>query len=280
MPLRLYRLLPVLLALATPAGAAERSYSFGVVPLRSAVLTAEYWNPILEHVSRKAGVALELSVTRSAPESNAAIAEGKFDFVHGNSVLRPSNSAAGYQVILRPRGGEVTGQIVTLEDATVTALAELEGKTVGFSSWTSFAGYAVPMDHLLRERIAVTPVFGGNQEGIMGQLKSGKVIAAGVHSGVMREYAAREGLRYRVLWESPPYYDQPVSVHPRVEKQVSGAVRQAFADMSTDPVGKAVLEASAKVIQEQPPYGFLPAKPEDYQSYVEFYRRALVKEMQ
>jgi phosphonate transport system substrate-binding protein len=136
------------------------------------------------------------------------------------------------------------------------------------------------MDHLRREGIAVTPEFGGNQEGIMGQLKTGRVIAAGVHSGVMSEYAAREGMSYRVLWESPPYHDQPVSVHPRVEKQVSSAVRQAFADMSVDQEGMAVLKASAKVIEQQPPYGFRPAKPEDYQSYVEFYRRALVKEMQ
>ena len=220
-----------------------------------------------------------MSVTRSAPESNAAIAQGKFDFVHGNSVFRPSNLAAGYQVILRPRGEEVTGQIVTLADSTVTALAELEGKVVGFSSRTSFAGYAVPMDHLLREGITVIPEFGGNQEGIMGQLKTGRVIAAGVHSGVMSEYAARESVNYRVLWQSPPYHDQPVSVHPRVERQVSGAVRQAFADMSVDPEGMAVLEASAKVIKQPPPYGFQPAKPEDYQSYIEFYRRALVEEM-
>jgi phosphonate transport system substrate-binding protein len=121
-------------------------------------------------------------------------------------------------------------------------------------------------------------VFGANQEGIMGQLASGKVMAAGVNSQVMSAYAARQGVRYRVLWESQPYKAIPVSVHPRIESQVRSAVRQAFVDMSTDPEGKAVLEASAKVIKQMPPYGFLSATQGDYQNYSDFYRQTLVKE--
>ena len=45
--------------------AAAESYSFGVIPQRSAVLTAQYWNPILDYAGRKAGVELLLKVARS-----------------------------------------------------------------------------------------------------------------------------------------------------------------------------------------------------------------------
>src|SRR5512135_1845924 len=182
--------------LAFPVQGSEAVYSFGVLSQRSAVLTAEYWNPILDYVSRKAGVVLRLKVTRTAPESNTAIAQGEYDFVYSNTVFLPSTSAPGYQVILRPKAEAISGQIVTLEDSPVKTLADLDGREVGFPSKAAFVGYALPMDYLLRQGIAVTAVFGGNQEGIMGQLKAGKVIAAGVNNQVMRSYALREGLRY------------------------------------------------------------------------------------
>jgi phosphonate transport system substrate-binding protein len=276
--LSMYGLLSVLLALAAPASAEEKTYSFGVLPQRSAVLTAQYWNPVLEYVTRKSGVNLKLKVAHTAPECDAAIAQGVYDFAYAVTIFLPSNSAANYQAILRPEAGEISGQIVTLEDSTVRTLAGLEGKAVGFPWRGAFVAYAVTMDHLLREGITVSTVFGGNQEGIMGQLTSGKVIAAGVNNQVMSAFAARQGVRYRVLWESQPYHAIPVSVHPRIENQVRDAVRQAFADMNADPEGRSVLEASAKVIKQPPPYGFVFASQGDYQNYIYFYRHSLVKE--
>ena len=73
-------ILKVILALAAFAGgmanAAGETYSFGVLSQRSAVLTAQYWNPILEYVHRKAGVQLTLKLARSGPESNDATERG------------------------------------------------------------------------------------------------------------------------------------------------------------------------------------------------------------
>lgn len=265
---------------ASAAAAAQTPYSFGVLSQRSAVLTAQYWNPILDYVSQRAGVELQLKITRTAPESNAAIARGEYDFVYSNTIFLPSTSVPGYRVILRPKADAISGQIVTLDDSPVKTLADLKGKTMGFPSRAAFVGYAVPMDRLLRDGIAVTPEFGGNQEGIMGQLKAGKVVAAGVNSQVMRAFAAREGVRYRVLWESPPYHNLPISVHPRVHADIAERVRHAFAEMGNEPDGAKVLEESARIIQQNPPYGFLPAMPKDYQNYIEFYRTTLVKDIE
>ena len=38
----------------------------------------------------------------------------------------------------------------------------------------------------------------------MAQLKAGKIAAAGVNGKLMQAYAAREGFRIRVPWESSP----------------------------------------------------------------------------
>lgn len=265
---------------STPCRAEGKTYSFGVLSQRSAVLTAQYWNPILDYVSRKSATGLQLKIARTAPESNAAIAGGEYDFVYSNTIFLPATSAPGYQVILRPKADAISAQIVTLDDSPVKTLADLNGKVVGFPSKAAFVGYAIPMDYLMRQHINVTPAFGGNQEGIMGQLKVGKVIAAGVNSQVMRAYAARENLHYRVLWESQPYHNLPVSVHPRVPEAVAEAVRQAIAGMDKDAEGVKILEASAQIIQQKPPFGFLSAGQKDYQNYIDFYRTTVVKDIE
>lgn len=268
----------IFIALASPCGAEEKIYSFGVLPQRSAVLTAQYWNPILEFVSKKAGVTLQLKMPHTAPECNAAIAQSAYDFIYANTIFHQSNVAANYQVILRPQAKAISGQIVTLEDSPIKTLAELQGKVVGFPSRTAFVGYFVPFDYLLRNGLTITPEFGGNQEGIMGQLKSKRVIAAAVNSQVMKAFAAREGVAYRVLWESEPFNEMPIAVHPRIEQNVRDAVQRAFVEMTTDPEGQKILEASATVIKQKPPYGFLSSSQKDYQNYIDFYKNTLVKE--
>jgi len=256
------------------------TYRFGVLSQRSPALTAAYWNPVLDYVSRRTGVDLELKITRTAPESNDAIARGDYDFVYSNTIFLPDTSAQRYQVILRPKGEPIAGQIVTLADSPIRTLNDLQGQEVGFPSKAAFVGYAVPMDALLRQNVRVVPVFGGNQEGIMGQLKAGRVNAAGVNSLVMRAFAARENIKYRVLWESPPYHNLPISAHPRVAAKVTEAVRQALAAMPDDPEGAKILNETAAVIKQKPPYGFQLSNPRDYQNYIDFYRHTLVKDIE
>lgn len=265
------------LCLASLSVQAE-SYSFGVLPQRSAVLTAQYWNPILEYVKQKSGVELILKVARTAPESSDASERGEYDFVYSNTIFQPRMAAANYQVILRPRDEAITGQIVTLQDSPIQSLKDLEGKEVGFPSQAAFVGYAVPMDQLLRQGIAITPVFGGNQEGIMGQLKAGRVVAAGVNNQVMKAFSLRENVHYRVLWESRPFLNLPIAAHPRVPKAITNAVKAAIDGMDVEPAGMIILEASAQVIGQKPPLGFRASSPADYQSYIDFYKHTLVKD--
>lgn len=56
--------------LHSPGAAAQKTYSFYVLNQRSIALTAQYWNPILTHVSKKSGVPLELKLTKTPQEGN------------------------------------------------------------------------------------------------------------------------------------------------------------------------------------------------------------------
>lgn len=266
--------LPVFLA----ASAWAQTWSFSPLPQRSATLTAQYWNPILDYVGRKSGVRLELAIRKTSQEYSDAEGRGEFDFVHSNHIFIPSHANAAYRVIARMTEKPIHGQVVVPEASAVRSLDQLAGREVGFPSKNAFVGYAAPMSALIEARIPVSPEFGGNQEGVMAQLRSGTIPAAGVNSTVMREYAAREGFKYRALWTSEPFLGMPVAAHPRVPVPVAKAVQKALVDMATDAEGRKILAASAAITQQELPWGFVPAKDAEYQNQREVYRILWKKE--
>jgi phosphonate transport system substrate-binding protein len=255
----------------------QRVYTFGVISQRSPILTAQYWNPILQFVAARSGVALELRVARTGEEHADAVRRGEFDFIYSNHNFAPANDRAGYRVIARPAQAAISGQIVVLADSPVRSLADLNGKEVAFPSKAAFVGYHVPMDALLRQGIGVSPQFAGNQEGAMAQLKSQRVVAAGVNSQVMRDFAKRENLAYRVLWSSEPYHNLPVSARPNVPAATVTAVRDALVAMAADTDGARVLSTSAELVKQDPPLGFVLSADRDYENLRRFYRSSLVK---
>lgn len=251
---------------------AQQSYSFGVVPVRSIRLTAEYWNPILEYVGARSGIKLSLATRKSNQEYSEAEARGEFDFVFNNHIFAPSHAAAGYRVIARPAGKPLHSKIVVPDGSEVRSIGELKDKEVGFPGKNGFSGYAVPMSALITEGIAVKPVFGGNQEGVMEQLRSRAIPAAAVNSLVLEEFATRQKFDYRVLWTSDPLLDIPIAAHPRIAAHVAKAVADALVGMVHDAAGRKILEKSATVIGQKPPLGFVTAKDAEYQSQREIYR--------
>src|ERR1019366_934997 len=127
--------------LASAARAAEQPYSFGVLSQRSIALTAQYWNPILRYVSRKSGVPLELRMAKTVQEGDAAAEKGAYHFFYTNHFFTPDRDRLGFQVMPRPAGPGIRGQIVVPRDSPIKSLQELNGKEVAFPNPEAFAAY-------------------------------------------------------------------------------------------------------------------------------------------
>ena len=263
-------------ALST-AHAADHPYAFNVLNQRSVALTAQYWNPILMHVSRKSGVALELKLAKTVQDANALAEQGAYDFIFTNHFFTPERDRLGFRVIARPAGRGIRGQIIVPHDSPIRSLQDLNGKEVAFPSPDAFAGYWLPMDALLKARLNVKPVFTSNQEASFAQLKVGTVVAAAVNDTVIERYARREGFEYRLLWNSDVYNDLCIMVSSKVPKEKVTAVRDAFVDMMNDPEGRKVLEAGAELLKIKDKLGFIAADNRDYDNYRAFYKNTAVK---
>lgn len=272
-----FSLFACLLLSGFSAQAQEERLSFGVITQRSPVLTAQYWNPILHYVTRRSGIPLQLKLAKTGPDHARMIGRGEFDFIFSNHNFAQENDKVGYVVFARTVEPDIQGQIVVLSDSPIDSLAELHGKEVAFPSMMAFVGYYVPQDTLLRAGIRVKPLFAGKQESAFAQLVSGRAVAAAVNSEVVKNYAARQNVGFKVLWSSEKYLNMPISAHPSLNPEQVLAVRNAFVTMANDPEGSKVLAESAKLIQQKPPYGFVPAKDSDYDSVRRFYRNSVVK---
>ena len=262
-------------AFAQPA--AQDTYSFNVLIQRSIALTAQYWNPILTHVSKKSGVPLELKLNKTAQEGNLIAERLGYDFLYTNHFFTPERDRLGYKVFARPAGPGIRSQIVVPEDSPIQTLHDLHGKDVGFVTPDGFTGYWLPYDALLRAKVKVNVVFTGNQEASFAQLRVNKIAAAGVNSSVMARWSRRESFPYRALWTSELYGDLCIMASPKVPKDKVAAVRNALINMVNDPEGRKVLEAGAELLKSTGELGFVAVEDRDYDNYRKFYRTTQVK---
>jgi len=267
----------LLLVLGTQSWSQSQPLSFGVIVWRSPILTAQFWNPILRYVSERGGVPLQLKVAPTGPEHTAMVRRGELHFLYSNHNFIKENEESGYRVFGRAKGDAEGGEIVVLKDSPIQSLEDLEGKEVVFPHSAAFLGYHLPMDALLRKGIQVKPHFAGNQEGAMGQLKAGRAVAAGVNGMVMRAFAQRENVAYRVVWSSDKYLNLALSSLPSVPPETVKAVREAFLKMADDPEGAKVLASSAALLKQAEPLRFIASKDSDFDNMRRFYRTTLVK---
>src|SRR3989442_2773326 len=267
----------LLLVLGTQGWSQSQPLSFGVIVWRSPILTAQFWNPILRYVSERGGVPLQLKVAPTGPEHTAMVRRGELHFLYSNHNFIKENEESGYRVFGRAKGDAERGEIVVLKDSPIQSLADLEGREMAFPHTAAFLGYHLPMDALLRKGINITGHFAGTQEGAMTQLKAGRVVAAGVNAEVMRAYAQRENLAYRVLWSSDKFLNLALSAHPSVPAETVKAVRGAFLHIADEPEGAKVLAASAEVLKQGAPLVFIAARDSEFENMRRFYRNTLVK---
>lgn len=266
---RLVILLTVSLSLL-PCGAmaAEkaviRPLLFGVLNQQSAIRTAEYWNPVLRHISQATGIPLQLKMGPTVESTDGMMEREEFDLIFTNHNFQTKHDGK-YRVLVRRSGAPSRSVFVVLEGSSLNNIRELDGLTVAFPSREAFLGYAVPRLALQDARVSVTEKFAGSQDGALAQLKAGQVHAAAVNSRFLEPYAQREKLSYRILHSSEPYPELPIVVHPRLPASQAAALKQALLSMREDPGAAGVLERTGCP-------GFEDATESDYDNVRKFYR--------
>lgn len=258
-------------ALAQGSG---KTYRFSPVNQYGIELTASYWNPIIDHVSRKAGVKLELKIGRTSADTTAYVLANEVEFIFSNHMFTPEREALGWRIFGRRNSPPIHGVIAVLADSPFKRLEDLADQQVGFPGPEATVAYKFTYAQLLERKVPVQVVFGGNMDGAFAQLASGRVKAVGANSQLVDGWSKREGKAMRELWRSEPVYDLPLMAAKSVPEKDFQAVRAAFAGMAKDAEGRAVLESTSKLIKMEPDTVFIPSDGSEYGAYRTFFKSA------
>lgn len=253
---------------------AEGGYRFSPVPQQAIPLVAGYWNPILAWVSARSGVKLQLKFSRTSAETTKYVLDQEVEFVFTNHLFSPDREQLGWRVFGRRLTPAVHGQLVVPAESPVTDLTQLEGREVAFPGPEAFVAYKVPYAHLLSRKIGVKPVFGGNMDGALAQMYSGKAAACGANSQLVEAHGRRENRKYRVLWSSEPFHDLALMASSKVPDREVKAVAAAFAEMHKDPKGLEVLTQVSQLVGLTHEAHFLATDGREYDAYRRFYQSA------
>jgi phosphonate transport system substrate-binding protein len=262
------------LLLGALSAQAQDGYRFSPVNQFDINLTAAYWNPIIQYVTEKSGVKLNLKIGRTSADTTAFVLAQEVEFVFSNHLFSPDRDRLGWKVFGRRQTPPVFGQIVVPADSPITSLAQLKGEEVAFPGPEATVAYKFPYAHLLSLGIDVKVVFGGNQNGALAQMFSGKVKAVGGNSQLIDGYAKRENKQVRVLWSSEPLHDLALMVSSKVPEKDLKAVSAAFFNMHKDPRGKDILHQASQLAGLKTDPEFIPSDGSEYAAYRKFYQTA------
>ncbi|MBD3767772.1 MAG: PhnD/SsuA/transferrin family substrate-binding protein [Gammaproteobacteria bacterium] len=253
--------------------AQERVYTVGVANFQANLSMAAQLNPILKWVGQRAGVELVMKSGYNFDDMQRHLARGEYDFYIGfpslQSMIRQSLS---YKVIAALEG-EAKSAIIVQYHSPYQTLADLNGHEVAMGSHGIFITNVVPMSVMLAEGVRVKPVTVGNQESLVTEFKLGKHQAVAVNLEVFKRIMGKNNHPYRILWQSPPLMNYPLTVRADVvPNEVVQRVQEAFIHIAQDEDGQAILERSNQRpgIQWK---GWKLASEHDYQFAIQCYQR-------
>jgi phosphonate transport system substrate-binding protein len=236
-------LLLLFFALLSPAWGADKTYTFGVSPQKSASQLAESWGPVLAWLSKRSGVSLRFATARDSAEFSARLRDGLYDFCYVNpQQYTLLHEKPGYNALARNKGKRITGLLLTRKDGPVQSLQDLEGAELVFSSPTSFAASVLPQAELRKAGVHFTPRYVGSHESAYLNVVKGLSPAGG---GIKRtlELASEEvRSNLRVLLTTPSYTAHAIASHPRIAEPERQKLLAAMLEMSEDKEAQPLLK--------------------------------------
>ena len=239
-----FLLIYVLLGMSFPASAAEmKKLSFGIPPQQSATELAKRWTPVLQYLTEKSGVLLELKTAKDIPTFHQQMMEGQYDiaFVNPNSYVA-ANKASGYRAFVKEKDSKSFGMIVTRKDGPVTQLSQLSGQTMAFPSNVALMATILPLKQLEEEKVLVKIQYVVSIDSVYRSVAKGLFVAGG---GEARTFGALEPEirdQLTVLWRSEDLPPFPFFAHPRVPSAVLHKLQKTMIAMGQDAHGQVLLK--------------------------------------
>lgn len=234
-------------AMAAGAGPAGAPRTFAVIPYYGPEKMWQLFSPLVEYLRRETGEPWELKIYASHHQMLADVCAGKVDVtLLGPVPLGQVNETCGAMPFLVPLGKDgspVYHSMLATADPSITSVAQLRGRKVGFLRGST-AAHVLPLLMLGDAGLepgAYQAVFLPSQDKMMTALLEGAIAAAGFKEALFRRFE-KEGARllrtsdpvpnfaFAALPSQPPAFRQRfvaalLKLHPRESAADAAAVK-------------------------------------------------------
>jgi len=232
-----------LFGLSQAALAAEKIYTFAVVPQQAASEMAETWSPFLALLSAKSGVKLRFVTAPDIPSFEKRLGDGAYDIAYMNPYhYTVFHKKPGYEVMAKEKDRKLKGILVVRKDSPIKDIKELNNMTLVFPAPAAFAASILPRAALRKAGVSFTPKFVSSHDSVYLNVGRGMYPAGG---GIVRTFDMldeNDKKDLRVLWSTPSYTPHAIASNPKLPKEVVKKLLEAMVSLADDPAGQEKLK--------------------------------------
>lgn len=226
------------------ANAEQEALSFCIPPQQSPTELTKRWTPVLQYLSDKSSLTLQLKTAKDIPTNQQNVMLGYCDiaYLSPNSYIE-AHKVRGYRAFAKEKGGKSVALIVARREGAITSLSQLNGQTLAFPSNTAFMATILPYKHLEDEKISVKIQYVVSIDSVYRSVAKGLFVAGG---GEGRTFGALDPeIRDQlvILWQSEDLPPFPFFAHPRVLATSLNKLQKVMLAMGQDAQGQVLLKA-------------------------------------
>ena len=221
-----------------------KEYTFGVVPQYESQKLNAIWQPLLEQVSKQAGIKIRLVTVESIPVFEQAFANGEYDFAYMNpwhSVI--AFEKQGYLPLIKDASRKLQGVLVVNENSGIDNVNELEGAEIAFPAPNALgASLLMRADLALLYGLKIKPVYVQTHSSVYLNVALNSTKAGGGVLGTLKQQSKSLQSKLKIIYKTREISRHPIVGHPRVKEQVQLKVQQAILQIGKNPSYKHLLE--------------------------------------
>lgn len=252
---------------AGPTAGKKKTITFGVIPRFNAHVIYEYYQPLMDYLTRKTPYDFRLRLGRTYTETMENLEKGVTDVAYlGGTTFALARQRFGARALVKPRNPEGRSTyrscIIVREDSPIKTLEDLKGKSLALGAKRSTTGSLIPSYLLVEAGIPMNALnelkHFPHHEDVARAVLKGICDAGAVKDVVARKY---NGKGIRVIAESEELPNAPIAAGPSLPKEAEEALVMALLTINTEsPEGRALLADWGPELR----HGFVPAMDGDY----------------
>ena len=226
---------------------------WSITPYRGDEITNNPYEALVQHISGRIGIDLQLEIGQDYADLEHKIATGQTDIavLGPYSYVRAKQEASGISVFAShiARGNITYGTyIISKSDSPVQSLADLPGHTMAYVARGSASGWLFPASRLLEEGIHplddVVPVWAGDHNEVINKVKSGEAQAGATYADRYHEESQTPNHELHIVAKGGLVPHDAYVLREGLPKSIGLAISLALVEVSNQQdVGRQTLQS-------------------------------------